>query len=135
MIKLPKNDKINYEEFEDIVEVNKGIPYFKILVGGEWVMGESFVEVKSPLTLNTIAMVSRADLELANRALEAATATKEKMKNLPGAKRIDIMENAARILADRKETMIKALISNVGKPRSEAEGEVKSTIDRLLSAR
>lgn len=135
MIKLPKNDKINYEKFEDIVEVNKGIPYFKILVGGEWVMGESFVEVKSPLTLNTIAMVSRADLELANRALEAATATKEKMKNLPGAKRIDIMENAARILADRKETMIKALISNVGKPRSEAEGEVKSTTDRLLSAR
>ncbi len=135
MIELPKNEGINYENFEDIVEVNKGIPYFKMLVGGEWVLGESLMEIKSPLTLNTVAIVSTVDLELANKALDAAIATRDKMKNMPGAKRIEIMEKAAKILADRKETVVKALISNVGKPRVEAEGEVDSTIDRLMSAR
>lgn len=135
VVTLAKNDKLNFEGFEDIVEINKGVPYFKILVGGEWVMGETFAEVKSPLTLKTIAMVSRADLELANRVLEVASASKEKIKSVPGAKRIDIMEDAAKVLESKRETIVRALVGNVGKPKMEAEGEVRATIDRLLSAR
>ncbi len=126
---------LDYRGFESIVEMNKGLPHFKVFVGGDWVMSDTFVEVKSPLTLKTIAMVSRVDLELADRALESAAASKDRMKSLPGVTRIDIMERAAKILEARKESIVEALINNVGKPRVEAEGEVKSTIDRLMNAR
>ena len=131
---MAKNKKLDYTGFEDLVEISNNIPCFKILVGGEWVMAESMVEIRSPLSLSTIAKVSKADLELVDRALEVASASREKIKSIPGAKRIEIMEKAARILEEKKNTIIDALVVNVGKPRIEAEGEVNSTIQRLMSA-
>lgn len=124
---------LNY--FEEIYEMNNGIPYFKTLVGGNWVMSDEFIEVKSPIDNEIIAKVSKMDVQLADEALEKATAAKKIMKELPGYARIEIMERAALKLEEAKGSIIEALMINVGKTRNDATGEVNSTIERLKSVK
>ncbi len=123
------------ENFNDIFEINNGIPYFKILVGGEWVMADSFIDVKSPIDGSTIAKISEMDLELADRAKNTAQNMKNTLKEMPGYKRIEIIENAISIMEKRRDAIINALMLNVGKTKKDAEGEFSSTLERLKSVR
>ncbi|MGC8562904.1 MAG: aldehyde dehydrogenase family protein [Thermoplasmata archaeon] len=128
-----KLDKL--DGFEDIIEFNNGIPYFKILVGGRWVMASSYIDVRSPINNEIIAKVSKMDVQLADESLEKAVNAKKTMKDLPGFSRIDILEKAAAILDERKDAIVSALSLNVGKTRKDAMGEVNSTLDRIKNVR
>ncbi|MEM3753879.1 MAG: aldehyde dehydrogenase family protein, partial [Candidatus Micrarchaeaceae archaeon] len=132
------NERLKLENlayFDSIVEVNNGIPYFKILVGGRWVMSTAFMDVKSPINDEIIARVSKMDVQLADEALSKAVDAKKTMKNLPGFSRIEILEKAAGILEMEKDAVVNALMINNGKTRNDALGEVGSTLDRLKNVR
>jgi len=124
------------DDFSDIIEVNNGIPYFKILVGGSWTMTDSYyIDVRSPINNEIIAKVSKMDVQMADQSLGKAIQAKKTMKNLPGFSRIEILEKAAVLLDKRRESIISALMLNVGKTRKDAEGELNSTIDRIKNVR
>ena len=70
--------KIEYSDyFKSIVEINNNIPYFKILIGGKWVMGESYLDVNSPINGQVIAKISKMDVSLADESLERAVKAKK----------------------------------------------------------
>ena len=128
-----KLDKL--EHFDDIIEMNNGIPHFKILVGGRWVMANAYIDVRSPINNEIIARVSKMDVQMADESLDKAVSAKRAMKDLPGFSRIEILEKAATLLDERKESVINALILNVGKTRKDAIGEVDSTLDRIKNVK
>jgi glyceraldehyde-3-phosphate dehydrogenase [NAD(P)+] len=128
-----KLDKLDH--FSDIIEFNNGIPYFKILVGGRWVMASSYTDVKSPINDEIIARVSKMDVQTADESLEKAVNAKRTMKDLPGFSRVEILEKAASLLEERKDSIVNALVLNVGKTKNDAIGEVNSTLDRIKNVK
>ncbi len=121
--------------FEELYSVRDGVTYFKTFLAGEWVDSGSYIDVKTPIDLSTIARVSRINWELADKALSTLHSKgKWSTRDLPGWKRVEILSNAAKTLEEYKEDFIKALMINAGKTRAQAQGEVFASIDRLRAA-
>ena len=72
--------------FDEIYRIGEdGVPEFKTYAAGEWVFGESFSEVKSPIDGRTIARVSRLSKEQTEEILSTVYEKgREEIRNYPG---------------------------------------------------
>lgn len=127
--------KLSSPEFSDIYEIKNGIPYFKAYIAGEWVFAGAPRDVKSPIDLNVIARVPDLPDDMIEKALDLVyTKGRWAIRDTPGEKRVLIYQRVADLLEKLKEDFINVLVIGNGKTRAAAEGEVKSSIERLRRA-
>ena len=121
--------------FEDVFSERNGMVYFKTYLAGEWVDSGEYLDVRTPIDLSVIAKVSRLSWSLVDKTLSKVYGSgRWSARDLPGWRRLEILEKAAQKIEELKEDFIQALILNAGKTRSQAQGEVTASIDRLRAA-
>ncbi len=119
--------------FEDIYEVVDGVPRFKLFIDGRWEYssGKEFQPTHSPIDGSVIAYVSRASKEDAVRAVETAEKNQPKIRSIAAIERISILLDAIEIMRENFDYFVDALVIDGGKPRHNAESEVKATMERM----
>jgi glyceraldehyde-3-phosphate dehydrogenase [NAD(P)+] len=121
-----------FESIYDVVQDE--IPTFRSYVGGEWKAtppGET-LEVDTPIDGTIIARVHKGTENDMQSAIDAASSSKRRIRNLAAIERIAIFKSAAEIMRARLSDFEETLVLEAGKPRADATGEVKSTIERML---
>jgi glyceraldehyde-3-phosphate dehydrogenase [NAD(P)+] len=119
--------------FDDIYQVGEhDILEFKAYLGGKWVFGKELRDVKSPIDGKTIARISN----VSNEQIEETLGTmhkigKEKIRNYSGEKRIKSFLKAAHLIHEALDDFVNVLVLDAGKPKENAKGETKATIERL----
>jgi glyceraldehyde-3-phosphate dehydrogenase [NAD(P)+] len=122
--------------FRPIVQVNDvGVPVFRMYVGGQWLEGEHHVGVDTPIDGSIVAGVPQAGALEARAAVDAAHAARRAIRDLPGNKRIEVFEKAARLLKEHFPAFREALLMEAGKPHHDQEGETKAAAERMLATR
>jgi len=127
------NKFIHNEIFDEIYRIGEDdIPEFKTYAAGEWIFGERFSEVRSPIDGRVIARVSILNEEqvegIVSKVYEKG---REEIRDYPGEKRIGSFLKAAELMREAFEDFVNVLILDAGKPKSNAVGETKATIERL----
>ncbi len=108
-------------------ELNKEYP---LVIGGEKIFTEDKIASINPSNISeTIGRVSKANPELANRAIETAYAKFEEWKRVPAKKRAAYLFKAAKIMRKRKFEFAAWMVYEVGKNWAEADGDVAEAID------
>lgn len=98
----------------------------QLLIDGTWRDGstaETF-DVYNPATEEKIASVASATSDDAKAALDAAVAVQEKWAATSPRERADILYRAYELVTDRAEEFAELMTREMGKPLSEARGEV-----------
>jgi lactaldehyde dehydrogenase/glycolaldehyde dehydrogenase len=100
-----------------------------MFIGDEWVLssGGGTSQVINPATEEVVAVVTEATTADVDNALDAAEAAAASWRSLPSTARAGFLkEIVARILAHKQE-LAEIIVSEVGKPITEALGEVDGT--------
>ena len=120
------------ESFKPIYELSgEGPLSFKMLLEGSWFSMREQIEVRSPIDGGLIATVPSSSRSEADRAVEAAYSNRNSIRVIPAVKKIEIFQRARELLLQNMESFVALLALEAGKPRSNAEGEVKATAERL----
>jgi aldehyde dehydrogenase (NAD+) len=101
-------------------------------VNGEWVSSATSetIDVANPANPSeVVARYQQSGSEDADEAARAAAAAASDWADTPGPERGRILREAGAILADRKDELTEQLVSEEGKARPEAAGEVQRAID------
>ena len=101
-------------------------------VDGQWSEAETgeTIDVTDPANpSDVVARYQRSSAEDATRAVEAASDAAEAWANTPGPERGSILREAGKILDDRTDELTEQLVSEEGKARAEAAGEVQRAVD------
>ena len=118
--------------FNPIYELSDtGCLNFKMLLDGSWVAKPERVEVRSPIDGSLVATIPSASTSEAERAVEAAYSNRNSIRIIPAVKKIEIFRLTRDLLLQNMETFVSILALEAGKPRSNAQGEVKATAERL----
>jgi glyceraldehyde-3-phosphate dehydrogenase [NAD(P)+] len=118
--------------FDPIYELSDaGYWNFKMLLEGSWFEKAERIEVRSPSDGALVATVPSASKPEAERAVEAAYHNRNLIRVIPAVKKIEIFLRARELLLQNMETFVPILGLEAGKPRSNAQGEVKATAERL----
>jgi len=126
---------IKSKELTGIYELKDGISYFKAYLAGQWISGDEWQDVISPIDLNVIAKIPKLSWNQVDNTLEHIYRKgRWTIRDTPGEKRLDIYKKMASLLDKFKEDFVNVLMINNGKTRTAAEGEVKAAIERLLRA-
>ena len=112
-------------------ESNSGILNFKMLLDGAWVGLPETIEIRSPIDNELVATVPSATEQEAERAAEASYANRNRIRTIPAVMKIEIFQRARELLLQNIEYFVTVLTLEAGKPKSNAEGEVKATAERL----
>jgi len=99
----------------------------KMLIGGRWVDGENYFEVRNPYTGDVLARVPEASPENMKSAVAAARKAFEEEK-LPAYGRSEILENTSRLIAENKEEFAMTISIESGKPIRTSRSEVDRTV-------
>ncbi|HBN09540.1 MAG TPA: L-glutamate gamma-semialdehyde dehydrogenase [Cyanobacteria bacterium UBA8530] len=106
--------------------------HYPLVIGGERVSTEKKILSLNPAEPEQIVgMVSKADRELAERAIQTASEAFGKWKSVPAAARARCLFKAAAILRRRKHEFSAWLVFEAGKPWAEADGDTAEAIDFL----
>ncbi len=122
----------NANKFRDALakvhnEFNKEYP---LVIGGEKIYTEDKISSINPSnTTETVGRVSKANPEMANRAIETAYAKFDEWKRVPAKKRASYLFKAAKIMRKRKFEFAAWMVYEVGKNWAEADGDVAEAID------
>ena len=120
--------------FDEIYDNNEqGIPVFKIYINGRWESSESreTFAVDTPIDDTIIAYAQRSTEHDMERAIDAAKENQRWIREIAAIERIEIFKTASDILKERKDDFVNTLVLEAGKPRHDAEGEVRATIERM----
>lgn len=114
------------------VEADFGKEY-PLVIGGERISTDDKIKVVNPANKNeVIGYVSKANKELAEKAMETANDTFEKTWRKSDPKfRADILFRAAAIVRRRKAEFTAHIIKEGGKPWKEADADIAEGIDFL----
>jgi glyceraldehyde-3-phosphate dehydrogenase [NAD(P)+] len=104
---------------------------FKMFLGGTWVSLPERIEVRTPIDEALVATVPSSSDREAEQAVQASYANRSKIRTIPAVEKINIFQRARESLLENKDSFTTILTLEAGKPRSNAEGEVKSTAERL----
>ncbi|MEM4003977.1 MAG: NADP-dependent glyceraldehyde-3-phosphate dehydrogenase [Ignisphaera sp.] len=127
--------KLKGDLFREIAEEVDGIHVFKTFLAGEWVSGSSFMDVRSPIDLSVIGRVPKLSWNDVDRALDKVYRVgRWSVRDLPGWRRLEILEKIGDLIEKYREDFVNLLIVNTGKTRSQAQGEINASIDRLRRA-
>lgn len=99
-----------------------------LFINGDWVETESYKPLYSPYSNEEIAQVASATAEDVGLAVEAAFNATHRMAEMPAHERAQILENVARILAERADEAAGIIALEAAKPIKTAEGEVSRTV-------
>ena len=93
------------------------------LIGGEWRGSDDVMEVRFPYDGSLVDAVSMASAADMNDAMDAALEGFEMTRKLPSHKRSQILQNMVRLLRERFDEVVDAMIMEGGKNRKTAVGE------------
>jgi acyl-CoA reductase-like NAD-dependent aldehyde dehydrogenase len=104
----------------------------KVLVDGEWVAGNGWIEVASPYDGSPVARVARVGAAETRAAIDAAERT---MRNpLPAHERAEILSRVADALAARADEAARLICAEAGKPMKAARVEAARAVSTYTMA-
>ncbi len=127
-------DEKNREEFELALQrvgadLGKEVP---LVIGGERIQTEAKMVSENPSRkAQLIGKVSTTNIDLAEKAMQAADETFKTWKQVSPEARADILFKAAAIVRRRKHEFSAYLVYEAGKPWSEADADTAEGIDFL----
>jgi glyceraldehyde-3-phosphate dehydrogenase [NAD(P)+] len=120
------------EIFDPIYSVtDSGTLDFKMLLEGKWISLPERIEVRTPMDDSLIGTVPSASEAEAERAANSSYANRNAIRTIPAVEKIEIFQKARQLLLQNMASFSSILTLEAGKPKSNAEGEVKSTAERL----
>ena len=103
---------------------------YPLIIGGEKIYTEDKILSVNPSDSNeVVGRVSKANPELANRAVETAFAKYDEWKQVSFKKRAKYLLKAARLMRKRKHEFSACMVYEVGKNWAEADGDTAEAID------
>ncbi len=99
---------------------------YQLFIGGKWedaASGKTF-EVHNPATGETVATVPDASGKDMQRAIDAAVTAQPAWSEKTALERSQILQDAARLMHERKEQLARCLTIEEGKPLAESRGEI-----------
>jgi acyl-CoA reductase-like NAD-dependent aldehyde dehydrogenase len=103
-----------------------------VRIGSDRVRSDDTVVVRSPYDGHEIGAVPRCSSEDVARAVAAARAAMA--EPLPRPARIEILETAARLLAERQDTFTRTIAEEAAKPLATARVEARRAVDTFAFA-
>ena len=95
-----------------------------MFIGGKWIDGSAYMEVRSPYDNSLVGEVPLATPQELNMAIEAAQKAFPVISGLPAHKRSEILEKTSDIIHAQREEFAKSISEESGKPIREARVEV-----------
>jgi glyceraldehyde-3-phosphate dehydrogenase [NAD(P)+] len=89
------------------------------------------VEVRSPIDDSMIATVPSSSEREAEQAVNSSYDNKNAIRTIPAVEKIEIFQRARDLLLQNMDSFTTILTLEAGKPLSNAQGEVRSTAERL----
>ncbi|MBM7646947.1 1-pyrroline-5-carboxylate dehydrogenase [Scopulibacillus daqui] len=124
-----EENKKAFQEALKKVEAELGKKY-DLIIGGEHIStNEKITSINPGKKDQVIGVVSKANKELAEKAMQTALETFESWRKWPARLRADILFRAAAIVRRRKHEFSAWLVYEAGKPWAEADGDVAEAID------
>ncbi len=108
-----------------------GVLDFRMFLEGKWIGLPERIEVRSPIDDGLIATVPSASEQQAESAANSCYFNWNSIRTIPAVKKIEIFQRARELLLQNIDSFVTVLTLEAGKPLSNAEGEVKSTAERL----
>src|SRR6266700_1169008 len=105
---------------------------YQNFIGGEWVASTSNKRVPNVNPANKDDVLGEAPLSTRDEAVAAAEVAAQafrEWRRVPAPRRGEIVTRAARIMAERKEEIARALSHEEGKLLAESRGEMQRTIN------
>ncbi|MDQ3944909.1 MAG: aldehyde dehydrogenase family protein [Actinomycetota bacterium] len=136
--RLPSPPRIRLPEFfAPAVEGGEGPVTLRNLVGGTWGPARTGVtfEVRSPIDGTVIARAPRGGEEDVEAAVAAAVEARHTFGSIPAAERLQICEEAARVMEGQLDAFVDAIVTDLGKTPEQAKSEAKASRERLEMAR
>ncbi len=103
----------------------------KNLIGGEWRGSDDVMEVRFPYDGSVVGAVSMASASDMEDAMAAAARGFEVTRRLPSHRRSEILNNIVRLLRERFDEVVEAMILEGGKNRKTALGETARALETL----
>ena len=110
---------------------SSGVLDFDMLLEGKWVSLSQRIEVRTPINDNLIATIPSAATTDADRAVNSSYANRNSIRTIPAVEKIEIFQRARELLLRNLDSFSRVLTLEAGKPKSNADGEVKATAERL----
>ena len=119
-----------YEEGIDEAraELGKTIP---VVVNGEERPGEGTYELESPIDGTLLAHISQATRQEVEDAIAASKSFAVEWDGMGWKKHVEIINNAADLITERRNMLSALMAMEVGKNRLEALGDVEETADLM----
>lgn len=124
----------NKKAFEDALKKVEGYlgAEYDLVIGGERVKTEEKIVSYNPANKEeVIGYVSKANQELAEKAMQVADATFDTWRKSKPEMRADILFRAAAIVRRRKHEFSALMVKEAGKPWAEADADTAEAIDFL----
>jgi len=103
---------------------------YRLRIGGDWIAtGDKLVSLNPSRASEVVGVHHRANAELANRAVESASAYFPQWSRTPAEERVRMTLEAARLLRLRKLEFDAWLVYEAGKTWPEADADVSEAID------
>ena len=103
---------------------------YQLRIGGEWIStGDTLVSVNPSRVSEVVGIHHKATPELAQRAVESASAYFTRWSRTPAQERVGMLLETARILRERKFEFNAWMVFEAGKTWIEAEAEIAEAID------
>jgi len=99
----------------------------KMLIGGRWVAGDNYFEVRNPFTGDVLAKVPEASHEFVKSAVFAARKAFKEEK-LAAYRRSEILENTSLLISRNKEDLAITISMESGKPIRSSRSEVDRAV-------
>src|SRR5919201_6778376 len=104
----------------------------KLLIGGEWVETDEWIDVRSPYSGDVVGRVAKAGAAEARRAIDAAE--RALAEPLPAHKRAEILVRVAGYLGKRHDEAARLISEEAGKPLKAARVEAKRAMSTYTFA-
>lgn len=98
---------------------------------GKRINKERTITVKNPYDNSVVDTLGQSDEEDITKAIQAAKAGFEILKNMPAGERAKILEQCAHIIQERKADFAQAISKESGKTINEARGEVARAVNTM----
>ncbi len=104
----------------------------RLLVGGEWIATDDWIDVRSPYSGDAVGRVPRAGANETRCALDAAE--KAMASPLPAHERAAILDRVAALLAERADDAARTISAEAGKPMKAARVEASRAVSTFTMA-
>ncbi len=100
-------------------------------INGAFIKGNAFLKIKSPINLKTCGEVPALNTKEIDSAFEAAERAFVNWRMKEPQKRIELLENFAKILDSNKGSLSDIMVHEIGKKKSESIVEIERSIQMI----